>query len=127
MYQNSMSELLSISGTDVAKCMKCGRCTASCPNAAAMDIPPHRIVSYVTEGRLQELLDCSTLWQCLSCFACVQRCPRGVKPGGLIEAARLLTIRQQGEDYLDPNDVPELLDPNTPQQLLVSAFRKYRR
>ena len=33
----------------------------------------------------------------------------------------------RGETYLSPDEVPELLDPDLPQQLLVSAFRKYRR
>ena len=68
-----------------------------------------------------------SLWKCLSCFACVERCPRDVKPGKLIDAARQLVVRQRGETYLSPDEVPELLDPDLPQQLLVSAFRRYRR
>ena len=59
--------------------------------------------------------------------ACVERCPRDVKPGKLIDAARQLVVRQRGETYLSPDEVPELLDPDLPQQLLVSAFRRYRR
>ena len=38
-----------------------------------------------------------------------------------------LVIRQREQDYLSPNEIPELLDPELPQQLLVSAFRRYRR
>jgi len=91
-----------------------------------MDIRPHQFVSYAAEGRLDDLLDCESLWNCLSCFACVQRCPRDVKPARLVEAARLLVIRQQGEDFISPDDVPDLMNENTPQQLLVAAFRKYR-
>ena len=34
---------------------------------------------------------------------------------------------KKGGDYLSPNEIPELLDPELPQQLLVSAFRRYRR
>ena len=64
---------------------------------------------------------------CLSCFACVERCPRGVKPGKLIDAARQVLIRQRGQEGLTANDIPALLDDETPQQLLMSAFRKYRR
>ena len=36
-------------------------------------------------------------------------------------------VREKGGDYLSPNEIPELLDPELPQQLLVSAFRRYRR
>ena len=30
-------------------------------------------------------------------------------------------------DYLKSEEIPELLDPELPQQLLVSAFRRYKR
>ena len=30
-------------------------------------------------------------------------------------------------DYLTADEIPELLDEELPQQLLVSAFRRYRR
>ena len=60
-------------------------------------------------------------------LACVERCPRDVKPGKLIDAARQLVVREKGGDYLKADEIPELLDPELPQQLLVSAFRRYRR
>ena len=81
----------------------------------------------VESGNIGALVDSKTLWKCLSCFACVERCPRDVKPGRLIDAARQLVVRQKEQDYLSPNEIPALLDENVPQQLLVSAFRRYRR
>ena len=36
-------------------------------------------------------------------------------------------IREKGQNYLKADEIPELLDDETPQQLLVSAFRRYRR
>ena len=92
-----------------------------------MDIKPHQFVSYVLNDEIEALMQSESLWKCLSCFACVERCPRDVKPGKLIDAARQLVVRQRGETYLSPDEVPELLDPDLPQQLLVSAFRRYRR
>ncbi len=116
-----------ISGTDPYKCMKCGKCSASCPSFSEMDIKPHQFVSYVLHDDIETLANSRSLWKCLSCFACVERCPRDVKPGKLIDAARQLVIRQRGQDYLKADEIPELLDPELPQQLLVSAFRRYRR
>ncbi len=116
-----------ISGTDPYKCMKCGKCSASCPSFNEMDIKPHQFVSYVLHDDIETLADSRSLWKCLSCFACVERCPRDVKPGRLIDAARQLVVRQRGLDYLKADEIPELLDPELPQQLLVSAFRRYRR
>ena len=125
---SKQSELIKeISGVNPLKCMKCGKCSASCPSFNEMDIKPHQFVSYVQNGDIEALTQSKSLWKCLSCFACVERCPRGVKPGKLIDAARQVLIRQRGQEGLTANDIPALLDDETPQQLLMSAFRKYRR
>ena len=116
-----------ISGVNPLKCMKCGKCSASCPAFNEMDIKPHQFVSYVINEVIESLVNSKSLWKCLSCFACVERCPRDVKPGKLIDAARQLVVRQRDQSYLSPDEIPELLDPDLPQQLLVSAFRRYRR
>lgn len=125
---NKQAELIKeISGVNPLKCMKCGKCSASCPSYNEMDIKPHQFVSYVQNEDIEALATSKSLYKCLSCFACVERCPRGVKPGKLIDAARQIVIRQRGQEYLSPDEIPELLDEETPQQLLMSAFRKYRR
>ena len=82
-------------------------------------------VSMVESGDIEPLLKSESLYKCLSCFACIERCPRGVEPAKLVEAVRLSAIRKQGENRMTPNDVSEFLDDDVPQQLLVSAFRKY--
>ena len=120
-------QIKAMSGVDTKKCMKCGKCSASCPSYEDMDIKPHQFVSYVERGDVEPLLNAGSLWKCLSCFACVERCPRDVKPAKLIEAVRLMVIRKQGGDYLSADAVPELLDTDLPPQLLASAFRKYRK
>lgn len=122
-----VEQIKEISGVNPLKCMKCGKCSASCPSYNEMDIKPHQFVSYVQDGDIEALVQSKSLYKCLSCFACIERCPRDVKPGKLIDAARQLLIRQKGQDYLSADDIPQLLDEETPQQLLVSAFRKYRR
>ncbi len=116
-----------ISGVNPLKCMKCGKCSASCPSFSEMDIPPHLFVSFVQNENLEALLESKSLYKCLSCFACIERCPRDVKPGKLIDAARQVVLRQRGESYLSPDEIPALLEEEMPQQLLMSAFRKYRR
>ena len=125
---NKQIELITeISGVNPLKCMKCGKCSASCPSFDEMDIPPHLFVSYVQSENIEALLESKSLYKCLSCFACIERCPRDVKPGKLIDAARQVVLRQRGQEYLSPDEIPSLLDEDMPQQLLMSAFRKYRR
>lgn len=114
-----------ISGVDTRKCMKCGKCSGTCPAFHDMDIHPHQFVSMVEKGNVEALMNSESLWTCLSCFACVERCPRCVEPARLIEAVRLEVIRRQGENHLKPDDIPALLDDKLPQQAIVSAFRKY--
>ena len=124
---NPVEMIKEISGVNPLKCMKCGKCSASCPSYNEMDIKPHQFVSYVQNGDIEALVSSKSLYKCLSCFACIERCPRNVQPGKLIDAARQLVIRQRGQQYLSADEIPQLLDDETPQQLLMSAFRKYRR
>jgi len=125
---SKQSELIrQISGVNPLKCMKCGKCSASCPSFNEMDIKPHQFVTYVIHDDAEALANSASAWKCLSCFACVERCPRDVKPGKVIDAARQILIRQRGQEGLSPDEIGALLDQETPQQLLVSAFRKYRR
>ena len=116
-----------ISGVNPRKCMKCGKCTASCPAYAEMEFHPHQFVDMVENGRIDELMASRGIYTCLSCFACVERCPRSVEPAKLIEAVRLAVIRQQGKDHLKPEQIPQLLDEELPQQAITSAFRKFRK
>lgn len=121
------NKIREISGSNPQKCMKCGKCSASCPSFNEMDIKPHQFVSYVNDGNIEALMASKSLGKCLSCFACIERCPRDVKPGKLVDAARQMLIRQQGQAMLTPEEIPARVDDDMPQQLLMSAFRRYSR
>ena len=125
--QYLQEELLRTSGVNPKKCMRCGKCSATCPAYDEMEYHPHQFVDMVENGRIDELMQSRGIYTCLSCFACVERCPRGVEPAKLIEAVRLALIRQQGMDHLKPEQIPALLDEELPQQAITSAFRKYRK
>ena len=96
--KKAAEQIKEISGTNPLKCMKCGKCSATCPSYNEMDIKPHQFVSYGFN-----------------------------ETGKLNDAARQLVVRQKGGNYLLADEIPELLDPELPQQLLVSALRRYRR
>lgn len=118
-------QILRTSGVNVLKCMRCGKCSATCPSYDEMEYHPHQFVYMVEKGDIEPLLNSKSIYKCLSCFACVERCPRGVEPANVIEAVRLMNIRRQGENHLKADDVPKMLDDDIPQQAIVSAFRKY--
>lgn len=116
-----------ISGTEAKKCMKCGKCSGRCPAFDQMDVKPHQFVSYLAQGKLDKLLESKSIWYCFSCMACVERCPRGVAPQGVIEAVRNTVTRAQGANGLKAEEIPPIVDTLIPQQLLVSAYRKYNK
>ena len=118
-------EILRISGVNPRKCMRCGKCTATCPAFDEMEYHPHEFVYMVESGDIEPLLASKSLYRCLTCFACVERCPRGVEPAKLIEAVRLSVIREKGANHLSVDAIPALVDNETPQQLLMSALRKH--
>ena len=118
-------QILRTSGVNPLKCMRCGKCSGTCPSYDEMEYHPHEFVYMVETGDLEPLLKSKSLYQCLSCFACVDRCPRNVEPAKLVEALRLMVIRQQGANHLKPDGIPALLDEEMPQQAIVSALRKY--
>ena len=97
----------------------------SCPSYGEMEYHPHQFVYMVETGEIEPLLQSKSLYKCLSCFACVDRCPRGVEPAKLVEAVRLLAVREKGGTHLGPDEIPGLLDEEIPQQAIVSALRKY--
>ena len=118
-------EVLRVSGVDVKKCMHCGKCSGTCPSFDKMPFSPHSFVCMVEAGDVGPLLESEALYHCLTCFACVERCPREVEPAKLIEAVRLAAIRQREKNHLLPDQVPALLEEDMPQQAVVSAFRKF--
>ena len=118
---------LRISGVNPKKCMKCGKCSGTCPNYDAMEYHPHQFVSMVEKGQIEKLMNSDSIYMCLSCMACVERCPRGVEPGKLVEAVRLMKIRQQDMNRKNGNDIAAFVDEKVPQQLLMAAMRKYRK
>lgn len=118
-------EIIRMSGVNPKKCMRCGKCSATCPAYDEMEYHPHQFVNMVETGDIEALMASKSIYKCLSCFACIDRCPRGVEPAKLVEAVRLSVIRQQGANHLTPDMIPAMLDEDLPQQAIVSAFRKY--
>ena len=93
-------QLLRMSGVNPLKCMRCGKCSATCPSYDEMEYHPHEFVYMVEKGDLEPLMRSSSIYKCLSCFACVDRCPRGVEPAKLVEAIRVMVVREKDGNHL---------------------------
>lgn len=125
MEDKRKEQILRMSGAAVQKCMRCGKCSATCPSYDEMEYHPHEFVYLVERGDIEKLMKSESIYKCLTCFACVERCPRGVEPAKVIEAIRLEAVRQQGQNHMKPDAIPELWEEDLPGQALVTAMRKY--
>lgn len=125
MNKNLQEQVLRTSGVNVLKCMRCGKCSGTCLSYDEMEYHPHQFVYMVEKGDIEKLMNSKSLYKCLTCFACVERCPRNVEPAKVVEAVRLAAVRQQGNNHLIPDQIPAMLDDDLPQQAIVTAFRKY--
>ena len=125
MSKYDKEQILRTSGVNVLKCMRCGKCSGTCPSYDEMEYHPHQFVYMVETGDIETLMKSESVYKCLSCFACVERCPRGVEPAKIIEAVRLEAIRQKGNNHMTADDIPEKINDDIPQQAIMSAMRKY--
>ena len=118
-------QVLRSSGVNVLKCMRCGKCSGTCPSYDEMEYHPHQFVYMVEKGDIEKLMASDSIYKCLTCFACVERCPRNVEPAKVVEAVRLAAVRKQGNNHLIADQIPSMLDEELPQQAIVTAFREY--
>lgn len=72
----------------VIACFQCSACVADCPAAARSPrFNPRDIMLKVLLGLEDELIvEDSVMWDCTTCYTCMERCPQGVLPIGVITA-----------------------------------------
>ena len=81
-------DLLRLTGVNVATCYQCGKCSAGCPMAGESDLRPHNVMRLAMNDRRESLLDDESIWLCLTCETCSERCPNGCDPARIIDAVR---------------------------------------
>ena len=113
-----------LSGQNINLCYQCGTCSGVCPNACDIDLLPRRLMRKVQLGLEQDIMEAKTPWICASCLSCSVRCPRGIDLARVMEAIRLLTLREN-IDYVELSELlPETIE-ELPQIALISSFRKH--
>lgn len=80
-------------GKNIYACIQCGVCVGSCPVASEMEYPPRKIIALIRAGMRDEVLSSSSMWHCLSCYMCAERCPRDVNPTELAHSLESLAAR----------------------------------
>ncbi|MGB9803265.1 4Fe-4S dicluster domain-containing protein [Desulfofundulus sp.] len=111
-----------ISGQNPNLCMQCGTCSASCTGREIMDFPPRQVMRMIQLGN-PNVVNLKSIWVCSTCLICTARCPRGIDIARLMEALRLINLRQ-GREVLIAEKIPLELLTEVPQMALTSGFRK---
>lgn len=78
----------------MSACMQCGTCSASCPNAAFMDISPRMLWRLAQLDRMDDVVASRTFWMCSSCYTCMLRCPRGLPTTETMYALKRLAVER---------------------------------
>lgn len=124
LHSDFVKKVEEISGQTLMSCYQCGKCSAGCPLAFAMDLLPNQVIRLVQLGLQEDIAKSKAIWVCASCITCGVRCPRGVDLSRVMEALRLLSLRNK-YDFVDiPEIAPETVA-DLPQVALVSGFRKH--
>jgi heterodisulfide reductase subunit C len=83
-----------LSHTKVVDCYQCGKCSAGCPMAEKMDVPPSTLIRFVQYGDIEKAASSSAVWQCVSCLTCSTRCPKSVNVAGVLDALKQISLEK---------------------------------
>ena len=85
-YKEATDVILEAGGEPLKLCYQCGLCTGTCPWNTVRSFLVRRIIHEAQLGATD--FGSEDVWTCVTCRACVQRCPRGVEIIDVIRAIR---------------------------------------
>jgi len=88
-------ELAARGGSSATLCFQCGTCSLKCPSAMMMTpLRPARLMRASLLGLKDEAMDTDALWQCTTCYTCVEWCPCNVQVVDVITALRNMAVAE---------------------------------
>ena len=80
-------------GSSVELCFQCGTCSLKCPSAKLMTpLRPAHLMRASKLGLKDEAMNSDALWQCTTCYTCVEWCPCNVQVVDVITALRNILV-----------------------------------
>jgi quinone-modifying oxidoreductase subunit QmoC len=89
---NFVRALLGAGAADLKHCYQCSTCTVVCPITPADSPFPRKEMVQAQFGMKDRLVAGLDSWLCINCNDCSTHCPRGARPGDVMNVLRSLSI-----------------------------------
>ena len=81
-------QLIALGAPDITACFQCGGCQGECPAGEWTQFNIRRIMDKAILGLERQLVDDPTIWNCVTCYRCKERCPQKAGPSDVVLAIR---------------------------------------
>ncbi len=88
-----VNEIIKGGGESLKKCYQCATCSVVCEVTPENAPFPRKEMMLAQWGQKDKLVTSADVWLCHQCSDCTAYCPRGAKPGEVLNAIRMQSIK----------------------------------
>ena len=87
-------------GEGIVKCLSCGTCASTCQVFSVNPAyNPRKLIQQAVLGLKEVVLNSEMIWICARCHSCLEKCPKGIRPGDIIMALRHIALKEGVTNY----------------------------